>query len=231
VTSVRSRTAGALRVREVGSERGPAVVLCHGYGAPGDDLVGLAGAIGIDGLRYVFPEGPLSINAGWVEGRAWWPVDMMRLQVEIASGRGRSWDPDAIPPGLREARAKLLDCLHALDLDLSRTVIGGFSQGAMITTDLVLGERLPAAGLAILSGSYVDRQRWLPGMQGAPPVFQSHGLADPILPFGVAEALHQALVSAGVQATFVRSPGGHEIRPNVVDGLRSFVRARTKLQD
>jgi phospholipase/carboxylesterase len=229
--SVRTTTVGSLRVREVGSERGPAVVLCHGYGAPGDDLVGLAEAIAIDGLRYVFPEGPLSIHTGWTEGRAWWPVDMMRLQMEIASGRGRSWDPDAIPAGLPEARAKLVGCLRALDLDLSRTVIGGFSQGAMITTDLVLGEKLPVAGLAILSGSYVDRQRWLPGMKGAPPVFQSHGLADPILPFGVAESLHQALVSAGVQATFVRSPGGHEIRPIVIETLRSFVHARMKFQD
>lgn len=229
--SVRTSTVASLRVREVGSERGPAVVLCHGYGAPGEDLVGLASAIGIEGLRYVFPEGPLSIASGWIEGRAWWPVDMMRLQAEIASGRGRSWDPDAIPPGLAEARAKLLACIHALDLDLSRTILGGFSQGAMITTDLVLGEKLPVAGLAILSGSYIDRQRWLPGMNGAPPVFQSHGLADPVLPFGVAESLHQALVSAGVQASFVRSPGGHEIRPAVMDGLRSFVREIAKFQD
>ncbi|MGZ5967118.1 MAG: alpha/beta hydrolase, partial [Polyangiales bacterium] len=227
---VRTSTAGPLRVREVGAERGPAVVLCHGYGAPGEDLVGLASAIGIPELRYVFPEGPLSIDTGWIEGRAWWPVDMMRLQMEIASGRGRRWDPDAIPEGMAEARRALRSCLDALQLDLEKTVIGGFSQGAMITTDLVLGEKLPFAGLAILSGSYVDRHRWLPGMKGAPPVFQSHGLADPILPFGVAEMLHQALLDAGVQAEFVRAPGGHEIRPIVTDGLRSFVHARVGFQ-
>jgi phospholipase/carboxylesterase len=222
-------------VREVGAENAEKTVLvCHGYGAPGSDLVGLAstlGTIGNPSLRYVFPEGPLSVDTGWLPGRAWWPVDMMRLQLELASGRGRSWDPDTVPEGIEDARDALLSCIRALNLDLSRTVIGGFSQGAMLTTDLVLGEKLPVAGLAILSGSFICRSRWLPGMRGAPRIFQSHGLADPILPFGVANALHQALIEAGAQATFVPAPGGHEIRPIVTDGLRSFVAATLELHE
>ncbi|MEM9646398.1 MAG: lysophospholipase, partial [Planctomycetota bacterium] len=63
------------------------VVVCHGYGAPGHDLAGLAhewlNLLGEEKgtkFRFVFPEGPLSLaEQGMPDGRAWWPLNMARL--------------------------------------------------------------------------------------------------------------------------------------------------------
>lgn len=227
--------AGPLRVRTLGTKdaSAPAVILCHGYGAPGDDLVGLARAMDVGpGVRWFFPEAPLEVDVGYGEGRAWWPVDMMRLQMELARG-GRQWDPSATPDGMPEARDQLVACVSSLidehGVDPARTIIGGFSQGAMITTEVALHHEQAFAGLAILSGSHICRDRWATALAAVGKeqhVFQSHGRQDPILPFAIAEALHQTLVEAGATATFVPFDGGHEIRPRVLDGLAGFCRAR-----
>lgn len=227
--------AGPLRVRSLGRSdpSAPAIILCHGYGAPGDDLVGLAQAMDVGpGVRWFFPEAPLDVDVGFGEGRAWWPVDMLRLQMELARG-GRQWDPSATPDGMPEARDALVACLRALiaehGVDPRKTVLGGFSQGAMLTTDVALHHDTPFAGLAVLSGAHVCRDRWsaaLANVGKQQHVFQSHGRQDPILPFAVAEALHDAFIRAGATASFHPFDGGHELRPRVLDALGGFCRAR-----
>jgi len=223
---------GPLRVRTLGrsAPKAPAIILCHGFGAPGDDLVGLARAIDVGpGVRWFFPEGPLAVDR---EGRGWWPVDMIRLQMELARG-GRQWDPSATPDGMPEALDALRACVRALisdhGVDPARTIIGGFSQGAIITTDIALHHEPSFAGLALLSGSHVCRDRWASALAKVGKrqhVFQSHGRRDPLLPFPIAEAFHRTLVEAGAEASFLPFDGGHEIRPGVLDAFGSFCRAR-----
>lgn len=226
--------AGPLRVRTLGAKSASStIILCHGYGAPGDDLVPLARATDVGpGARWFFPEAPLVIDTGFGEGRAWWPVDMLRLQMELARG-GRMWDPTATPDGMSDARDQLLACLRALiadhGLDPARTVLGGFSQGAMITTDVALTSDLGFDNLAVLSGSFVRREAWTSALASRGKqlhVLQSHGRSDPILPFGVAEALHRAFVDSGADSQFIPFHGAHEIRPVALDALGRFARAR-----
>ena len=160
---------GPLRVRALGSSdrSAPAIILCHGYGAPGDDLVPLARAMDVGpGVRWFFPEAPLTVDLGFdavgEPGRAWWPVDMMRLQMELARG-GRQWDPSETPEGMPEARDALFACLRALidehGVDPGRTILGGFSQGAMIATDASL----------LLTWEWPDRRKGArPAASGCP---------------------------------------------------------------
>src|SRR3954447_13802462 len=59
-----------------------AVVLCHGFGAPGDDLVPLYGELlhlqpELARQRFIFPEAPLSLGPG---SRAWWLIDFEGLE-------------------------------------------------------------------------------------------------------------------------------------------------------
>ncbi|HEY1533042.1 MAG TPA: hypothetical protein VGF76_03465, partial [Polyangiaceae bacterium] len=148
-----------------GGGSGPVVVLMHGYGAPGTDLVSLWRALAVPKeVRFVFPEAPLELGFG---GRAWWPIDMLRLQDRFTS-EGAARLIDEVPPGIDEARAAVLDLLDVLQRDFAaapdKIVLGGFSQGAMLATDTVLRSTRAFGGLAIMSGTLVSHSQWLPLM-------------------------------------------------------------------
>ena len=73
-----------------GSGNGPLVVLLHGYGAPGDDLVILSDYLHVPtGTRFLFPEAPIAIPLGHGDARGWWIIDMARIQADRAAGRIR----------------------------------------------------------------------------------------------------------------------------------------------
>jgi phospholipase/carboxylesterase len=211
------------------------VILLHGYGAPGDDLVVLADVIrSMSGLRWIFPEGPLPLNMGFGDSRAWWLIDMARLEADRAAGRVRDLSSE-VPRGLpqaREAIERFLTVLpSALAVDYQRTLIGGFSQGAMLTCDLVMRTDFPFAGLIQLSGSLLARQDWRPsiGKRAGLPVFQSHGTQDPILPYVMAERLRDELIATGLAVQWHSFRGGHEIPEPVLARLSGFItRALTK---
>ena len=202
-----------------GGGTGPVVVLLHGYGAPGTDLVPLWRELPVArDVRFVFPEAPLELGFG---GRAWWPIDMARLQDRFSKAAVERLIAE-VPPGIDAARSALLELLEVLERDFGaapeQTVIGGFSQGAMLATDTVLRTSRPFAGLALLSGTLISHDEWLPLMPARRglPVLQSHGRADPVLPFELAERLRGELVAAGLPVEFIAFNGGHEIPPPVL---------------
>ena len=216
----------------LGGGDGPAVVLCHGFGAPGDDLVALADAIPVPrGTRWFFPEAPLTIDFGFGQtGRAWWPIDMMALQEAMLRGR-RDALSTTTPDGLHEAREALARCLEALGrshaIVRKTTLIGGFSQGSMLATELALSEGERFAGVVLLSGTLLCRDRWEPMARAHAaglPVLMTHGRRDPILPFAWAEDLRGVLEAAGAQVTWVPHAGAHEIPRLALEGFAAFAR-------
>jgi phospholipase/carboxylesterase len=210
------------------------VVLAHGFGAPGDDLVGLAGVLDLPpDTTLVFPEALHSLRpfVGLMsaEARAWWMIDIERLERAISRKEPRVLMDD-VPEGLAEAREAYDGMLDAIAerFPESRLVIGGFSQGAMLSLDVAL--RNPdreLAGVVQLSGTFLAAHEWTPRMPGrrGMPVFQSHGDSDPILPRALAETLRDALVGAGLAVTFDGFRGGHTILEATVDQLGSWLRA------
>jgi phospholipase/carboxylesterase len=231
---------GPLRVHMFGGEDrrgggdGPAILLCHGFGAPGDDLCALSRVIEAPrGARWFFPEAPLALDLGYgMSGRAWWPIDMMRLQMAIARGERPSL-ADQTPEGLASAREALEACIEELiakhNVKRDRLIIGGFSQGAMLTTEIALFSPEPFAGLAVLSGTLLSQARWRAAVKASGPklhVLMSHGRADPLLPFEDAEALRQMLVDASAKVEWVPHNGQHEIPMVVLERLGAFARSR-----
>jgi len=212
-----------------GAGAGPLVVLLHGFGAPGDDLVPLARALRAPaGTRFAFPVGPVALPSPLPvlpPGRAWWMIDVAALEEAIASGRERDLSGSA-PDGLAEARARLDGCLDGLVERLAppRLVLGGFSQGAMLACDAALRSERALDGLALLSGTLLAEAEWRAGAAGRAglPVFQSHGRRDPLLPFRQAERLRDLLGAAGLPVTWVPFDGAHEIPPVVLNGLQRF---------
>lgn len=233
---MRQERLGRLQVRLTGGidgrggGNGPVVILLHGFGAPGDDLVGLPQALEAPhGTRFVFPVGPLSLQMGFGESRAWWIIDLEKLQRDRAAGRPRDLSHE-IPKGLAEARGELLtlleDAARRLGADPRQTVLGGFSQGAMLACDVTLRTDRPFAGLVLLSGTLVTKNEWAPLMpkRKGLRVLQSHGSEDPLLPFSQAEQLRDLLTHAGLLVDWISFRGGHEIPPLVLARLGAFLR-------
>ncbi|MDH4080075.1 MAG: hypothetical protein OEU68_09700 [Nitrospira sp.] len=235
---MREGLLGGLKIRLTGGTdgrgggEGPVVMLLHGFGAPGDDLVPLSEVIDVPrGTRWLFPEAPLSLNMGLGDSRAWWIIDFARIQADREAGRIRDLSVE-IPQGLSLARERFLTFLEELPRQLpinyEKTVIGGFSQGAMLTCDAVLHTDYPFAGLVQLSGNLLAREVWAPliNKRKGLPVFQSHGTQDDILPHIGAERLRDALNHAGHVVEWHSFRGGHEIPETVLRGLNGFVTKR-----
>ncbi len=208
----------------------PVVVLLHGFGAPGDDLVALRKMIHVpDAVKFVFPVAPLSLNGNPQDGRAWWMLDMEQIANDLVSGRGR--DIYAIPQGLLEARSSVIALLDELEqqwhISSERVILGGFSQGAMLACDTVLRTERPFAGLILLSGSLIAKEEWVPLMakRKGLPVFQSHGTDDPLLSFQTAETLRNLLTKHGVSLDWYEFRGGHEIPFFVLKQLGKFLQS------
>jgi phospholipase/carboxylesterase len=237
---------GSLRVRRVvvraddasethGSEP-LTVVLLHGFGAPGDDLVGLVSSLGAPpGTTLLFPEAP-KLVADFVpvplmgSARAWWMIDIGRFERAIANHLTSDLVRE-IPDGLDDARmalSEMIDALEAQGTPPSRIVLGGFSRGSMLATDLILRDARPFRGLVIFSGTLLAENEWRPRMKARAGffVFQSHGTADPILPYDIATMLRRELEGAGLNVTFSSFVGGHGIAPQVMRDFAAWLRAR-----
>jgi phospholipase/carboxylesterase len=213
-----------------GGGTGPMLVLMHGYGAPGDDLVPLARQLAVDpSVRFAFPAAPHVLELGLGgSGRAWWQLDMVELQRAVMSNDLEALK-SRVPEGLSEARAAIDGLLDGLEQEHAmrreQLVLGGFSQGAMLATDVALRAERPPAALAILSGSLIAQAEWLPLMKAraSMPVLQSHGRSDPVLSFQLAEALRQELTAAGASVEFIAFNGGHGIPDGAVDALAKLM--------
>jgi len=237
-------TLGPLRVRRTVKTAGSTaknapgpltVVLMHGYGAPGDDLVGLAGSIAAPaGTTFLFPEAPSGLTGTAAlmtltdEGRQWWEIDVGRFQRAEKLGTIEKLVED-VPAGLADARASVVAMLDAYERETStpsdRIVLGGFSQGSMLALDVVLHTERALAGLVVLSGTLIASNEWLPRMAARKglPVFQSHGTSDALLPFPVAERLRHELENAGMRVSFTSFDDGHGIPPEVMRDLGTWL--------
>lgn len=197
------------------------VCLLHGYGASAENLRALAEKTTAP-VIVAIPDGCIERHPGEnTEAFAWWPIDLDRLLQErqhAQANRSLHLLYDAKPIGLPKARAHILSWLNELarlfgHRDFSRFVLGGFSQGAMLATDVTLHVPTPCAGLGIFSGALINRHEWEMQQTKVPatPRFQSHGNQDPILLFDMGKALHHFLQKGPLQGEFFAFAGGHEI--------------------
>ncbi|HUM09397.1 MAG TPA: phospholipase [Myxococcaceae bacterium] len=229
VTSI----AGELEVHVVQPEAGARppllVVFCHGYGASGEDLLPFVGELlererRLAPVRFAFPAGPLSLGAApWGESRAWWPLDWMKLSTLSRTPGGREQLRNEVPEGLVSARRKLQGCIDALlagsGLGPERVVLGGFSQGGMLATDLALHWEHRPAALVALSAVPVTADTWrkLAPRRAGLPVILSHGRQDPVLPYSEGQALRDLLTEAGLGVEFIPFDGPHTVYPDALD--------------
>ncbi len=201
---------------------GPLVVLLHGWAMRPQALSPFAASIGAGGT-WVFPEGPVELPDGT---RGWWWVD------EAARTRARARGPRDLaadrPAGLDAARERFEATLERLCAEhpYRPLVVGGFSQGAMLACDQALRGLRPVDGLAVLSGSRLTYDDWLPAMPRlrGRPVLVAHGRDDPDLAPEAARRLADDLEAAGARVDRVMFDGGHAIPLAAWRGMRRLVR-------
>lgn len=201
------------RIRPAAGEPEGALVLLHGRGTSEHDLFPLLDALDPERrLLGVTPRAPYSMPPG---GAHWYgPV----LRVGYPN-----------PETFYATYALLGDWLARLGQPLERTVIGGFSQGAVMSHALALGPGRPTpAGLIALSGFLprVDRfELDLAGRDGF-PVAIGHGSHDPIIGVEWGHEARDRLEAAGADVTWRESPMPHWVDPAFVDELRGWLRER-----
>jgi phospholipase/carboxylesterase len=189
------------------------VVLLHGVGADGADLIGLAPAwaTALPHAAFVAPDAPE-------------PCDMAPYGRQWFSLQDRS--PARLAAEVRRAAPVLDDFLEAelarLGLGADALALAGFSQGAMM--GLFTGLRRPHAPAAILaySGALAAPEMLAVEIKSRPPVLVVHGEADDIVPVAAGRAAEQALRAAGVPVEALYCPGlAHGIdEPGLAAGLR-----------
>lgn len=204
------------------------VILGHGYGAPGDDLLGLAEAYlsmlgpAAGRFRFVFPAAPLQPDElSAFGGRAWWPLNIAALLAASQSGTFEELH-DKVPPGIDQASGQLVECLEAVFRGFPGGhrdrpyVLGGFSQGAMLSLNVALSGPLPPPLLLLVySGTLVCKPRWQSQLQSGglaqTDVVQSHGRLDTVLPMSSAEVLGKMIEGHCRSYHFVPFDGPHTI--------------------
>lgn len=209
------------------SEEGPTVILFHGYGANCYDLAPLAQVIDAPtNTNWYFPDAPLEVPIGTgTMGKAWFPIDLEAFMMAQQTGIPRDLS-NSRPEGLNPAHQLAHEFLEEIRVPPHQLILGGFSQGAMLATDLTFQQKQKNAGLVILSGTLLDSnnwEKWAAQKKGL-PFFQSHGRSDFVLGFEQAKKLETLLKEKGLEGNLIEFSGGHEIPQNIILELGKFLR-------
>jgi phospholipase/carboxylesterase len=108
-----------------------------------------------------------------------------------------------------------------------RTVLGGFSQGGVMSYAMGLGRGRPSPAAILALSCFVPTvDGWSPEFSGRAnlPVYHAHGVNDPIIPVDFGRQARD-LLEGQVDLTYREHPGGHTIDPRAFDELRDFVQA------
>ncbi len=182
------------------------VVLLHGYGADGNDLIGLAGPLGkmLGDAAFVSPHAPEScaVNSG---GRQWFPIPWIDGSSEAAMGRSFAAAQDGLNGFLDRE-------LERFSLPASRLALVGFSQGTMMALHVGMRRTEPFACIVGYSGRLLLPERLAKEIRCRPPVLLLHGDADEMVPVDSVHEAASALGGLDVPVRWHVSPGvGHGI--------------------
>jgi phospholipase/carboxylesterase len=192
----------------------PVVILLHGFGSNMHDIAAIAPHINNDNYIYACPNAPVPIDLGL--GR-----------------KGFAWASLGTPPSKNEylnSQDILLSFIRELTDSLStpknHVVLGGFSQGAMMTYRLGIPRPQQFAGLVALGGLLDDEA--IPANQACiekdQPIFIAHGTLDTVIPIESARDAKLRLENVGFCPTYKEYPIAHEINHDILTDLSSWLK-------
>lgn len=192
------------------------MVWLHGLGADGYDLEPVADMLQLSGIRHVFPHAPVrsvTINGGMA----------MRAWFDIASPDLRAQEDSA---GVLASARQVAELVHALRGESALPVVlGGFSQGAVISLATAAHDMPSLTGVAAMSG-YVP-QFLLPSLfrLAGMRVMMAHGEQDEVIPFALGRVGHDALVQAGAVVDWHAYAMPHTICQQEISDMAGWLRS------
>ncbi len=195
--------------RPPAGEPDAALVLLHGRGADEHDLFPLLDLLDPERrLLGITPRGPLTLPPG---GAHWYRL-----------GGIPTPDPDTFHP----TYAQLGAFLDALPVPMERVVLGGFSQGAVMSYALAFGKGRPRPAAVLALSGFIPRVPGfaldLEGLEGY-PIAIAHGSYDPVIPEGFGAEARRRFEEAGADVLWRETPVTHTIDPRIVPELADFV--------
>lgn len=197
------------------------VIFVHGYGANGDDLIGLARPLReiLPDAAFVSPNAPQRCLASPF-GFQWFPIPWMDGSSQQAMEQG-FFAAGAALDGFLDAERELYGLPDA------RIALVGFSQGTMMSLEVGLRRVNAPAAIVGFSGRVVFPQMLGPQIRSRPPVLLVHGEEDPVVPFAAMAEARAVLEAGGVEVMTAARPGlGHGIDPEGLTMAAQLLEAR-----
>jgi phospholipase/carboxylesterase len=202
-------------------ETGSVVVLLHGYGADGTDLLGLADPLAphMPDTVFVAPDAPERCKNNPF-GFQWFPIPWLDGSSQEAAEASQTVSAGKLDRFLDEV-------LAAEGLRPDRMVLLGFSQGTMMSLHVAPRRSEPVAGVVGFSGRLLSPERLAAEAVSKPPVLLVHGDADDIVPIASLREAGEALTQAGFETYgHVMRGTAHGIAPDGLSVALAFMREK-----
>jgi len=216
-------------MRELSSERRGAprgevtslVIFVHGYGANGDDLLGLADPLGgpLSKTAFVAPDAP-NRCAGNPLGFEWFPIPWLDGSSQEAARAG-------MIASLADLNGFIDRAMADEGVPADRTFLVGFSQGTMMSLEIAPRRREQLAGVVGFSGKLLNVEALKAETQSRPPVLLVHGDQDDMVPPASLPEAANALTTQGFEVfTHVSKGMGHGIAQDGLGVALQFIQER-----
>jgi len=195
------------------------VILVHGYGADGADLLGLADPLGehMPDTVFVAPNAPNRCSNNPM-GYEWFPIPWLDGSSEEAAAQGMA-------RSVEDLNAFIDETIAAEGVDDAHTILLGFSQGTMMNLHIAPRRPRPVAGVVGFSGKLLAPEQLKSEVVSRPPVLLVHGDQDDMVPPASLAEAARALDDAGFEVYAHVSKGtGHGIAPDGLGVALHFMR-------
>ncbi|MDQ7080200.1 MAG: prolyl oligopeptidase family serine peptidase [Paracoccaceae bacterium] len=195
------------------------VILVHGYGADGADLLGLADPLGehMPDTVFVAPNAPNRCSNNPM-GYEWFPIPWLDGSSEEAAAEGMA-------RAVEDLNAFIDETMAAEGVDDAHTILLGFSQGTMMNLHIAPRRSTPVAGVVGFSGKLLAPEKLKSEVVSRPPVLLVHGDQDDMVPPASLAEAARALDDAGFEVYAHVSKGtGHGIAPDGLGVALHFMR-------
>jgi|TARA_B110000240_G_scaffold48135_1_gene54611 phospholipase/carboxylesterase len=187
------------------------VILIHGYGADGTDLLGLANSLGqhMPNTVFVAPDAPHKCQMN-PSGREWFPIPWIDGSSEVDARL-------VMEQAINTTNIFIDDMIKAENVDINNTILLGFSQGTMLSLHLAPRRDTALAGVVGFSGRLLEPESLEEEVKSKMPILLVHGDSDDVVPFeSLADAANNLTRNGFTVYSHVAKGVGHGISP---DGL------------